>query len=370
VKKLLIKIKKLVKNPHFVLTTAISVIIILLYNYWPWRQWLFPSPIQQLMPWIGGLHHLAIFETMSRFVGILFTIPIIYASITLSWPGALYASLLSFVSIVPIIKNYPMSVIASNLMILLVPFLLLSIINFEIEHRRGEKARFKERENDRKIYLSKLNIFVEKERQRLARELHDETIQNLLIINRLLESLTADNYPEIVKQQAESAKNICTSSVENLRGICLRLRPDILDNLGLVPALRWMVDQINKRNAIPIDFYVEGKEAILSSEAETNIFRSIQESLINIERHSQAKNASLNLNFNDGYLNIIVKDNGRGFDVPKDLEQLAVQGKLGLIGIKQRIESVNGHFQIESSPGGGTVLSMILVPSSNNKNTS
>jgi two-component system sensor histidine kinase DegS len=133
------------------------------------------------------------------------------------------------------------------------------------------------------------------------------------------------------------------------------IRPSVLD-LGLIPALRWLVNDKNTGQNISVIFHVFGTEHKLSALIEISIFRVLQEALNNIKRHAYATLVAVEIYFNEQSLNIKVKDNGKGFDVPSTFGYYATNGKLGLIGMKQRIDQINGNLQIFSKPGEGTEL--------------
>jgi two-component system, NarL family, sensor histidine kinase DegS len=348
--------KSLLKNPHFWAILVITAFLLFFYSLWPWRERIFPLFIQDNFPWISALYELALFEIVTRVVGVLFFIPIIYASIRFSWLGALFTSMAAFAGVVPIVANWSIPAVISNLLILLLPFLWLSLTSVEFERRRKEKERLEERQREQKIYLSKINEAEEKERKRIAQDLHDETIQELMVIRRMAGDLSLINDPVAVKQQAASIAEICDRSAENLRRICLRLRPDVLDNLGLVSAIRWLADQVNQRSAVRISLNVTGEERRLEPNLEIILFRTVQEALSNVVRHSSATHAVIGLEFGGNSIRITVKDDGIGFDSRRQLDNFVMEGRLGLVGIKQRVESIGGVFQANSVPGEGTQL--------------
>jgi len=266
--------------------------------------------------------------------------------------------LLSLGGILPIITDmWPNYYLITNIALLLLPFLLVSLATFELEWRRKERKIFAEREAERKVYISKILESQENERLRIAQELHDDTIQTLLVIANRAETLipAGDSMKEI-RGNAEWIRDTTLETVEGLRRIGLDLRPSMLDDLGLVPALRWLVDRMNKESGINTRILVSGEKRKLSPEAEVTIFRITQEALNNIKRHSRATEAVVNLEFTPESLKISMEDNGRGFRPPKKFDRLASRGKLGLIGIHQRIDFLGGTFKIHSKSGEGTSL--------------
>jgi signal transduction histidine kinase len=298
-------------------------------------------------------------ELINHFIGILFLIPIIYAAVVFSWQGALMAYLLALVGVLPVIVDYRSAIfLITNIVFLLLPFLFVSIVAFELAWRRKEKKNFADREAERKLYISKILESQENERRRVAQELHDGTIQTLLVIANRAQNLipSGNNDTAELRDNAEWIRDTTLQAIEDIRRTSLDLRPCILDDLGLVPALRWLVDQMGKESGINTRILVNGKKRKLSPQAEVAIFRVTQEALNNIKRHSGAKEAEVTLAFDKEYLKLKIEDNGQGFRPPKKLERLAASGQLGLFGMHQRIDFIGGTFRIRSHFGSGTVL--------------
>jgi two-component system sensor histidine kinase DegS len=347
--------RNIIKSPHFWVILAISLVLIFIYQAWPWRPW----NVEPWFPWLSPLYNLSSVELMSRIIGILFLIPIIYAAIVLSWQGALGAYLLALVSVLPIITVFrSMNSLITNLVLLLLPVLITSIVVYEMTWRRKERENFAEREAERRVYISKILESQENERLRLARELHDDTIQTLLVIANRAQNLipAGDGNIREVKRNAEWIRDATLQAVEEVRRASLDLRPSILDDLGLIPALRWLVDRMSQESGINTRILVNGNKRKLSPQAEVTIFRVMQEALNNIKRHSKATEAVVTLKFTPEYLKIIIEDNGQGFYPPKKFARLAAKGKLGLIGMQQRIDFLGGTFKVRSRLGKGTSL--------------
>jgi two-component system, NarL family, sensor histidine kinase DegS len=352
---------KIISNPHLWIILAISLLLVFIYEAWPWREWQFVSGIWVWVPWLANLHNLAIIEWTGHIVGLLFFIPIIYASIVFSWPGTLAVTLIAFARILPIIVGiWTETSIITNVVVLIIPFLFLSLATIELEKRRRDKDYAARREQERKIYLSKILEAQEKERQRIAQDLHDDTIQTLLFTAHSMETLASEMSDNRIATKTLTVKDSVLKMIEDLRGICLDLRPSILDELGLVPALRWLVDCMNTDSKIQTRIQVDGDEKRLSSWTEIALYRVVQEALNNIKRHSSAQNAFVHLEFGTEKLKLTVNDDGKGFHVLKRLDDLPVHGKLGLIGIRQRISLLDGQFELRSQPGEGTELKIAV----------
>ncbi|MBI5880478.1 MAG: ATP-binding protein [Chloroflexi bacterium] len=194
----------------------------------------------------------------------------------------------------------------------------------------------------------------EDERQRVARELHDETAQaltSLLVRLRLLER-AAD--PAEAQAHLQELRQLTAQALDEVRRVALELRPKILDDLGLGAALAWRVDELNALHGARATLQISGSEARLPREVELVFYRVAQEGLTNAVRHAQANQIKLALKREGGRLSLVVEDNGRGFDVGA---MLAQPGRgLGLLGMKERLALIGGEMTIESRPGGGTRL--------------
>lgn len=329
--------------------------------------------VWQWFPRLSSLYRLALVEAMSKIVGILFLIPIIYSAVFFSWRGALVISLLSLGVVLSIIVDmWVIRLIMTNIIVLLLPLFIVSIATFELEWRRKERRISAEREEERRIYTSKVLDAQEEERQRIAQDLHDETTQTLLAIaNSAQTVVSARNIDSEVERNTALIRDTALRAADKLREISLDLRPSVLSNLGLVPAVRWLADNVNAECDIEPSIIVKGVERRLSPRAEINIFRVVQEALNNIKRHSQASEAFVTLGFNAECLKVTIEDNGRGFLVPRKLAKLATEGKLGLVGMEERINSLGGRLQIRSKHGGGTILSFAVkyeFPRNNHSN--
>jgi two-component system sensor histidine kinase UhpB len=203
----------------------------------------------------------------------------------------------------------------------------------------------------------------EEERVRIARSLHDETAQtiSMLIIHleRIKKMMAHDN-PDLSRQVGEAYK-VATLLLENLRNVIWDLRPSILDDLGLVPAIRWYAQTNLKVSGVQVEMGRDSEAIRLPPYLETTLFRILQEAVSNILRHANASKVFINLRPEDGHVVLEVKDNGRGFDVEKTTGEAVTRKQLGLIGMQERVSLVNGAMKIESTLGEGTTV-RVYVP--------
>ncbi len=216
-----------------------------------------------------------------------------------------------------------------------------------------------------RYYMQKVTIAQEHERKRIARDLHDDIAQSMLLVTQGLDVLSSTNRPKLsnsqLKQHLEKLRNQAVDALEAVRRCAQDLRPRIIDDLGLVAALEWLTDDLSEHREIDAYAEITGEERVLPVEVQLLLFRIAQEALNNVRKHAQAPSAILKLEFSDDNLTLTVSDNGRGFEVPKMIGDLAGIGKLGLAGMQERARLIGGSLEIESERGKGTVVT-VKVP--------
>jgi signal transduction histidine kinase len=196
----------------------------------------------------------------------------------------------------------------------------------------------------------------ELERQRLARELHDETGQALTSILLGLKTVEDAGSAEDVARAAGELRELIVATLQDVRRLAVELRPKALDDFGLVSALERLADSFREQTGIKVDLESRLGEQRLPFDIETALYRITQEALTNVVKHARAKRVSIVLTKRDGAVSAVIEDDGRGFDH----EESGNDG-LGLLGMRERVALVNGHLSVESSPDTGTTLS-IEVP--------
>lgn len=209
-------------------------------------------------------------------------------------------------------------------------------------------------QNNLRLYVGKINQAQETERKRIARDLHDETVQDLIVVSRQLEEAASDDSSGILIKIREQIIGI----IKGIRRFSQELRPSILDDLGLIPALQSMTNDMTTNYGITVDLEIEGKKNQLPGDSELVLFRIIQEALTNVRKHSQATKTLVNINFSRESIRVIIKDNGTGFLMPANWGDLARMDKLGLIGIQERVQLLGGKINIQSQPEEGTLLTV------------
>lgn len=223
-----------------------------------------------------------------------------------------------------------------------------------------ENARLSEqRQESLQTYARQVTQAQEDERLRIARELHDETAQELVHLVRRLERLGESEQAEVPGQVDELLK-LARGTLQSVRRFSRDLRPSVLDDLGLVPAIELAVEATNARLGGGARLEVSGEPRRLESAAELALFRIAQEALHNIEKHAEATSASVRLAFDDGTVRLVVADDGRGWNVPSNVSTLARAGKLGVLGMRERAELVGGTFELVSVQGAGSRVTVTI----------
>jgi signal transduction histidine kinase len=195
----------------------------------------------------------------------------------------------------------------------------------------------------------------EMERRTISRELHDQVGQtlNAVLVDaaNLAKRIQADDIVSL--RYLDNIRTYADSSVNSIRDIALLLRPSMLDDLGLIPALEWQAREVSRRSGIKVTVTAENVSDSLSDEMRTCIYRIVQEALQNVFRHSAAKSAVVTVRQDDSSLFLSVEDDGRGFDPER------TRG-LGMLGMEERVRKLRGQFQIRSASGKGTALLVTL----------
>lgn len=228
----------------------------------------------------------------------------------------------------------------------------------EIATRKKSESTLVESQNQLRALTRRMDALAEDERKRISHEIHDE-IGHLLTalrfdIDSLLESPGATI--ESLNEEFASINKIIESLIHAIREIATNLRPDILDHLGLIPALQWQVQQFSKRTKICCVSNIDEIEYPFNSMEKTMIFRILQEILTNISRHSKATHVTVNVAQLSETFVMKVTDNGTGFTVDGKYNT----NSLGLVGMRERAMSINSFVSIDSAPGKGTSVTFSL----------
>lgn len=344
-----LELGKMIRSVHFWIVILIMAAITLVY--YEWQEW---------FPWFWRYF---LFEFKNKIIGIPFIIPFLYASVVFWWRGSLIVWALSAAAILPRLIYYSphWESLLRNIAFSFVPLTIVIIITLELRWRERQREIMVEREKERHIYTAQIFKAQEDERRRIAQELHDGTTQELLVIANHAQALVSDMTSMNTKgtrRKAECIRDAVLRLSEDVRRLSLDLRPSVLDDIGLVPALRWLADRLNLESEINTKVVVRGLARKLRPEVEVTIFRIIQEALSNVRRHSGATEAVVTLKFEPEFIKMTIQDNGTGFALKDLVGNLTAEGKLGIIGMEQRAKLLNGTLDVQSQPGKGTLISI------------
>jgi signal transduction histidine kinase len=215
----------------------------------------------------------------------------------------------------------------------------------------------KQNETVRRQLLERLIIVQEDERKRIARELHDQTGQRLTSLIMALKVLGEANSLSEVRSRLQDLRGAAAEIMEDAHDLALELRPSVLDDLGLVAALRQYLRGYRDRFRVPADFQAVGiMSERLPPDVEMALYRIAQEALSNVARHADARGVSVLLENRGDSVVLIVEDNGKGFDVSQVMGSRAHAQNLGLYGMRERASLIGGTLTIESTPGVGTTV--------------
>lgn len=222
--------------------------------------------------------------------------------------------------------------------------------------RSDYKKETRSLEKLRKLAL-RLQIIREEERKNIAREIHDELGQNLTFLKIQISLLKKNAVDSELQQKLNDLITICDSTINSVQKITSQLRPDVLDELGLIPAIEWQLKKFKETTNIEYDFNVACEEINLPPECETALFRIFQEALTNVARHSNANLVRIKLLKGDKDIIFEIYDNGKG--ITKN--QIESPNSLGILGMKERTLVLGGEFTIKSTMNSGTLV-RIKIP--------
>jgi PAS domain S-box-containing protein len=216
-----------------------------------------------------------------------------------------------------------------------------------------------------RFYLQKVLVAQEEERKRIARELHDDTAQLLLSLSRQVDNFIRSRN-KLTEDEVIFLRDLQTklnNGVTEVHRFSQALRLSVLDDLGLIPAIRSLLKALQDTDGIKTSLTVRGKERRYPAEVETMLFRIVQEATNNIRRHAKSPDTNVTIDFRDDRIIVTIKDSGMGFKISGTLNDFLRSGKLGLAGIQERARLLGGTIDVNSVPGKGTTLT-VTVPNS------
>jgi PAS domain S-box-containing protein len=231
------------------------------------------------------------------------------------------------------------------------------------EHVARNVTRERRMQDNLRHYVQQITRIQEEERNRIARDLHDETAQALYALTRQLDNFIRSS-PSLPAETSAFLKGLVeqTKTIsQDVRRFSQDLRPPLLDDLGLLSTIRWLTGDMEHRTRITVKLNVLGTERRLAPHVELAIFRIIQEALRNVEKHASATQVDVSVEYAEGKIKICIADNGKGFKLAGDVGDLPRDGRLGLMGMKERVNLLGGEITITSESNLGTKV-LIELP--------
>jgi signal transduction histidine kinase len=229
----------------------------------------------------------------------------------------------------------------------------------ELEHLNEELRR---KETLRGQLMAKLITAQEEERKRIARDLHDQLGQALSAMTMGMEAVERSLPPELdgLRERLVRAKSLATRALEQTHELILDLRPVVLDDLGLIAAMRSYAEEHLVPRGVAVQVTLHGTTRRLPPELEITLFRIAQEAINNIANHAAAQHASIMIEFRDSLVQVVVEDDGRGFDPSAVFNSAENDRGFGLLGMQERAALAEGTFDIDSQPGRGTRITITM----------
>jgi PAS domain S-box-containing protein len=217
-------------------------------------------------------------------------------------------------------------------------------------------------EENLRFYLQQITRAQEEERKYIARELHDDMAQILGSLSRRLDNLLRKqhDFGSSEATDLQEIQSLLNQGLQSMNSFIQNMRPSLLDDLGLIPALRSMTNNLERSEGIISNFSLIGEERRFSNEIELPLFRIVQEALSNVRKHAQATEVHVSAEFTASGIRLKVEDNGKGFELQDSMDNLPRSGKLGLMGMQERVWLLGGTIEFDSKPGIGTRIDVVV----------
>ena len=320
--------------------------------------------VQGLVVLVAALHVFADVRLQVPPLGIpqfatvtLFLVPIVYAALNFGLSGSLATAAWVTVLTLPDLLFWDGREDRWDDSLQLAVIVAVAVfVGQRVERERLARHEAELAEARTKEYAQRALSAHEEERRRIAHELHDDPLQSLIHLGRRLEMLAEDpRLASAVQPEVAEVQAVATATAVRLREIARGLRPPSLDDLGLAPAVRQLVESARGGGGKTVDLKVSGLPRRLSPETELGLYRIAQEALTNVERHAGAQHVKVALAFQPDAVSLAVSDDGQGFD------SRSPDRSLGLPGMRERAALLGGRLRVRSVPGQGTVI-RAMVP--------
>jgi len=232
----------------------------------------------------------------------------------------------------------------------------------DISERKKIEEALRESEHMLRFLSTRLLEAGDKERSRISKELHDQLGHDLALLKSRVHSIgkELEDCQDELNAECENLISHIELIIENVRRISRDLMPSILEDLGLFASLQWLVENFSKQHAINITLDMEDIDHLFSREVQVNLYRAFQETFTNISKHANAKAVSVEVKKNGGYITLVVKDDGKGFELNKILNRKINEKGVGLMAMNERMHMMGGTFEVDSIPGKGTTIRFVV----------
>ena len=347
----ILPLKAVIRNPGFWFILALFVLVTLLHYEEAFEQ---PPLLARLMTELGLTRH--------AFERILYLGPIVWAGFLFGWKGGVTVSLIALAGMLPrvILISSNVTDALFETIAVFVTGNVLAMTFYMLRKERHYRRQLEDAQEKMRFYTGQVNKAQEEERKRISHELHDDTIQSLVVLSRQLDLLATagKEMSEVHRQRLEELRQQTNNIMLGIRRMSQDLRPAALDRLGLISAIEWLAEDVAKYSDIQIKTSIHGDVQRLPEDKELVLFRIVQEALRNVSRHSQATEAEVILESDKDKIRITISDNGKGFEIPENVDDLPTSGKLGLVGMHERAQLLGGTILLESQHGEGASITI------------
>jgi signal transduction histidine kinase len=294
----------------------------------------------------------------------LFFVPVVYAALNFGFAGSIATVLWIIILTTPNWVFFHHGIERFGVIFQLT--ILVAVADFlghRVDRELTARHQAETASSTLKTYAAHIVRAQEEERARIARELHDQTIQALALICRNVASII-ERYsplPDVAVKKLRQIQEMAEQAVKDVREFVIALRPSILDDLGVVTSIHRLLIDFAERTGVEGQFKLEGQDNRLPRDAEIGIFRIAQEALRNAELHSKANKVMITIRLTANEVNLDIYDDGIGFRVPPNLSSFSTRGRLGLLGMHERTETLGGNLEVRSNHQQGTRI-IVSIP--------
>ncbi|ODS34803.1 MAG: diguanylate cyclase/phosphodiesterase with PAS/PAC sensor [Candidatus Scalindua rubra] len=232
-------------------------------------------------------------------------------------------------------------------------------VALDITERKQAEERFISYQEQLQSLASELSLTEERERRRIASDLHDSIGQALIVTKMKLEELREMKISAAVDRLLDDIYKLLEKTIQDTRSLTFELSPPVLYELGFEPAVEWLIEQIQEQHGIVIDFMSDGRFKPLNDDIRVLLFKAIRELLVNVVKHADAQNVKIFIKRDGNNIWIEVEDDGIGSDTAEFNFSVSRSGGFGLFNMRERLEHLGGHFEVKSEPGHGTQVTLV-----------